>query len=83
MASRTTAGTHPVDWRWPITVERPHDFFQDSVALDDNEGVLYHGTKVLHWRESNPPAAAATEAYKLVQIVFAWRRVNNAQCVSQ
>ena len=38
--------------------------------------------QVLHWRESNPPAAT-TDDYKLVQIVFAWRRVNKEQCVSQ
>lgn len=44
------------------------------VALRNNDGVLYRGRDVAHWR---PPQATGVELY---QLVFAWRRIDDRAC---
>ena len=46
-----------------------------SVVLRDNEGVLYFGPRVVHWREPR--------SYRLSQLVFAWRTFNVSHCAGQ
>lgn len=44
------------------------------VALRNNDGVLYRGRDVAHWR---PPQSTGVELY---QLVFAWRRIDDRAC---
>ena len=46
-----------------------------EVVLDDNDGILYYGPDIVHWR----PALDAT----LTQIVFAFREEDEAHCNNQ
>jgi len=42
-----------------------------------NDGVLYIGPELIHWREPLP------QGHTLAQIVFAYRPVSGMACVSQ
>ena len=44
-------------------------------ALNDNDGILYYGPDIVHWREPRQ--------LTLTQIVFAWREEDEAHCNNQ
>ena len=46
-----------------------------SVRLDNNDGILYYGPDIVHWRNPEP--------MKLTQIVFAFREEDPAHCNNQ
>lgn len=46
-----------------------------EVTLSNNEGVMYYGPDIVHWR--NPQMS------KLTQIVFAWRQEDLSHCNNQ
>ena len=45
--------------------------------MNDNDGVLYYGSKLVHWRDK------MHAPYTVMQMIFAWRRYNESGCVSQ
>jgi hypothetical protein len=45
--------------------------------MHDNDGVLYYGSKLVHWRDRMPAP------YTVTQMIFAWRRFNDSACVAQ
>ena len=45
------------------------------VSLDNNDGILYYGPDIVHWREPMP--------FTLTQIVFAFREEDEAHCNNQ
>ena len=46
-----------------------------QVVLRDNDGILYYGPDIVHWRESQPST--------LTQIVFAFREEDVTHCNNQ
>ena len=68
---------------WPLTFLDPRGQELSSldptnasvVGLRDNDGILYYGPDIVHWRENRP--------YTLTQIVFAWREEDETHCNSQ
>ena len=46
-----------------------------SVVLENNDGMLYYGPDIVHWREPQP--------HTLTQIVFAFREEDEAHCNNQ
>ena len=46
-----------------------------EVSLSDNDGILYYGPDIVHWRNEAP--------FTLTQIVFAWREEDVAHCNNQ
>ena len=49
--------------------------FAKEVTLANNDGILYYGPDIVHWRNPEP--------YKLTQIVFAFREEDEAHCNNQ
>ena len=45
------------------------------VILDNNDGILYYGPDIVHWRSA--------DVLKLTQIVFAFREEDEAHCNNQ
>ena len=46
-----------------------------EVSLGDNDGILYYGPDIVHWRQQAP--------FTLTQIVFAFREEDTAHCNNQ
>ena len=46
-----------------------------SVVLENNDGILYYGPDIVHWREP--------QQSQLTQIVFAFREEDVAHCNNQ
>lgn len=46
-----------------------------QVTLADNDGILYYGPDIVHWRQPEP--------YTLTQVVFAFREEDEAHCNNQ
>ena len=69
---------------WPLTFLDPRGqelsnlnaSLAKDVALADNDGVLYYGPEIVHWRTPLPGA-------QLTQIVFAFREEDEAHCNNQ
>ena len=66
----------PAGGSWPLHV-RLSNGSSAVVHMDDNDGVLYYGSKLVHWRASMPAP------YSVTQMIFAWRRYNDSGCVAQ
>jgi hypothetical protein len=66
----------PSGGSWPLHV-RLSDGCSASVHMNDNDGVLYYGSKLVHWRDKMPAP------YSVMQMIFAWRCYNESGCVSQ
>lgn len=62
---------------WPLLLEAPKTKELKGVSMHNNDGVLYRGTEVPHWRDKMGPD------YKVMQLIFAWRAINATGCNSQ
>ena len=68
---------------WPLTFLDPRGqelnnlnaSTAKTVTLGDNDGILYYGPDLVHWREPRP--------HTLTQIVFAFREEDEAHCNNQ
>ena len=68
---------------WPLTFLDPRGQELSNlnasgaiqVSLDDNDGVLYYGPDIVHWRDYR--------RLTLTQIVFAFREEDIAHCNNQ
>jgi hypothetical protein len=66
----------PAGGSWPLHV-RLNNGTSAAVHMDDNDGVLYYGSKLVHWRDRMP------SPHTVMQMIFAWRRYNEDGCVAQ
>ena len=58
-----------------VRAHAPASLVAQEVVLDDNDGVLYYGPDIVHWRSPQPDS--------LTQIVFAFREEDEAHCNNQ
>ena len=59
-----------------VTWVRPKDMAANiSVHLQDNDGVIYHGRDLVHWREPRPEGTDGVQ-----QLIFSWRSVQRQTC---
>ena len=66
----------PSGGSWPLHVLLGNGS-SAAVHMNDNDGVLYYGSKLVHWRDKMPAP------HSVLQMIFAWRRYNASGCVSQ
>merc|ERR1711871_172653 len=66
----------PGDRAWPLYIERL-DKKVVGISMDDNDGILYRGTQLTHWRDTT------VDGTEVTQLIFAWRAVNSSGCNSQ
>ena len=67
----------PEHGEWPLLLEAPDTKELKGISMRNNDGVLYRGTEVLHWRDKMP------DEYQVMQLIFAWRAVNRDGCNAQ
>ena len=67
----------PREGEWPLLLEHPATKELKGISMRNNDGVLYRGTEVVHWRDKMP------DEYQVMQLILAWRAVNRNGCNAQ